>query len=179
MLLSATALFCRLATSFVFGYSSTMKLVHFRAFVASLEPMGLNPARARLIGAAVVAAEVVVVPSLLFGGQTAVSLGFLMAALMLIAFTTVIIRSLRQPDVELQDCLCFGKAESFETIHVFRNLVLLGCVVCGEGLSLPRASPIALPIEVIVVVAAAATVTLLTNLGQIRDVLSPVRIRNT
>lgn len=180
--LATAALFCSLTASFVFGYAATMKLMRFRAFVASLEPMGLNSARASLIGAGVVAAELITTSSLLVGSQAVASLGYLLATVLLIAFTTVIIRSLRQQDdmKRQEDCLCFGKSESFETIHVYRNLVLLAFVVGGEGLSLSRGSSIALPIELIVVVgtAAAAAATVLTNLGQIRDMLSPIRIRN-
>jgi hypothetical protein len=108
----------------------------YRGFVASLRALGVLPRQlVEVIAAAVTTAEAAIVVLLAVPGT--VPAGFLLTAVLLMAFTTGIVPAVRRGTTA--PCACFGvSATPLGRVHVVRNLVLLatagaGLAVAGAG----------------------------------------------
>lgn len=101
----------------------------YRGFEASLRALGVLPRRLAGVAAAVVTAvEAAIVVLLAVPGTVAA--GFLLAAVLLTAFTTGIVLALRRGTTA--PCACFGASVTpLGRVHVVRNLLLLA--VAGAG----------------------------------------------
>jgi hypothetical protein len=118
----------------VFVVSAASKLrgrhayAEFVAATGRLSPRPLRAAMARRLAAGVVAVELAVVALVLAPRIT--SIGFAVAATLLLAFTGAILLALRRG--ERAPCRCFGSAEQpLGYPHVVRNLVLLAACALG------------------------------------------------
>ncbi|GAB3933752.1 methylamine utilization protein MauE [Kribbella albertanoniae] len=128
---------CCLCLAFVFGQSAASKTGSkaFRDFAGSAGPLEILPTGLRVPAAAgVVVAEVTLTVALLVGAffslRFVATAGFLLAVLLLLAFTAAIVvtlrRGIRKP------CKCFGAATTpLGRAHVVRNVLLLAAAVAG------------------------------------------------
>lgn len=130
--MEAVLLGARCAVALVFAAAVFGKLRSreaFRSFVAGVRAMGVLPERAvRPVAFAVAGCEAAVPVAVLV--PFTASLGFFLAAGLLMAFTAAVLVVLRR-GVEAS-CPCFGAATSrFGRRHVVRNLLLLAMTVTG------------------------------------------------
>ena len=108
----------------------------FEAFVRSLRHLEVAPAAAvRWLAPAVVAAEAGVAVLVLVPLPGTGFAGFLLAAVLLSAFTVAVIRSLRQGN--RAPCRCFGASTApLSGRHVWRNAALILTSVLGAAATL-------------------------------------------
>ncbi|MER5903689.1 MauE/DoxX family redox-associated membrane protein [Streptomyces mirabilis] len=126
----------RLLVGIVFAASATGKLrgaAAFRGFEESARSMGVPARLSRLVAVAVVVGECAAVVLLALGPGGAP--GFVLTLLLLAAFTTGIVRSLRSGTKA--SCACFGASTApIGRRHVVRNTVLLALAVFGLAAAL-------------------------------------------
>ncbi|MFF8652860.1 MauE/DoxX family redox-associated membrane protein [Streptomyces huasconensis] len=111
----------------------------FTAFVASVRALGvLPPALVRPVARSVVAGEAVVCVLLAVPVRGAATAGFLLAALLLAAFTVGIASAVRRG--RTAPCRCFGPSTApLGTPHIVRNAVLCAAATAG-ALAVPMAT---------------------------------------
>lgn len=122
---------CQFLIGLVFVAAVAGKVTGYRAFVESVRDLGLEPATR--VAAAVLAAETAV------AGLVAVAprAGFVVAAILLLAFAGAVVRSLRHGGG--RPCRCFGRSTMpLDWHHVWRNAFLIAVAVVG-GLTTPSA----------------------------------------
>ncbi|MFJ2770928.1 MauE/DoxX family redox-associated membrane protein [Streptomyces sp. NPDC087300] len=116
----------------VFLVSASSKVAgrgRFAAFRASVDAMGVLPARRVPLAARLVVGTECAVPLLLV---SAPSLGFALACGLLVAFTAGIAGTLRRGAAV--PCRCFGaSARPLGRAHVVRNALLTCCTLTGEA----------------------------------------------
>jgi hypothetical protein len=148
----------------VFAVSVASKLrgrrayAEFAAAIGRLSPRPVAAATLRWLAVGVVAAELAVMVLV----PIAASIGFAVAAGLLLVFTGAILLALRRG--ERAPCRCFGSADlPLGYPQVVRNLVLLAvCVLGGVGGSQPSAAPEAAGAVLAVVAGALAATVVVT-----------------
>lgn len=174
MTMEYLAVVCRSLLAVLFLASAVGKLrsraayARFTAATARLAPGGPP---ARRVAAAVVAAELAVVPLVAFPGT--VLLGFGLALALLTGFTLAILAALRRND--RAPCACFGGAHGrLGYGQVLRNLILLACAVLG-AVAAAVADPPGDPAGVLLAVGGGAVAALLVAFADdIVDLFRPI-----
>lgn len=130
---------CLLALVFLVSAASKLRRGHdFRLFADSVRDMALLPGWAVVPVAAVVAGAEAVAPLLLIPlpGRAPTTVGFVLAGLLLTAFTVALLAVVRRGVPT--SCRCFGESTAAPVgrTHVVRNLALTGLAGLGGYASL-------------------------------------------
>ena len=155
------SLACRLALAAVLTLAAVAKLRAPGAFAASLEGLGLVPARLRRpLAVLVPAAELLI--ALLLALPGTVTAGFLAAALFCCGLTAVPALVVARGQTAV--CACFGAAEvPMGGVHIVRNAVLLAAACLGSAVALTRGAGVpGEPPGIALAVVAAGLLTTLT-----------------
>lgn len=139
MIASYMIAFCRFAIGFAFAWSFLGKLRDMPSFVTAIERFRLLPKVLHKPAAwGFLAGELAIVLALLAGGPF-VAWGFLLAALLLLAFCAALASVLlRKIDTS---CNCFGASQKpVSPWDLLRNAGLIACALGGCGLQFSRGS---------------------------------------
>lgn len=166
--------FSRIAIGIVFAASSLGKIRSFAAFEQAVKDFQILPAQyVRASSYVFLAGEIVVVLLMLLGGKLFLTLGFLLAILILcvfcIALLFVLARRLSVP------CNCFGSSQKpVSPADLWRNVGFLACAVVGIG-SLTTLSDTTMDVNLIetglLAMMAIVFVVLSIYLGEVIEVL--------
>jgi hypothetical protein len=146
---------CLLATVFAIAFAGKVRQVaRFRQFMSSIQKLAILPeATARYAASFIVAGEGAATVLLVVLPRA----GFALAAVLLVVFIGVVIRSVRGGI--FAECRCFGGAGAvMSNAMIVRNLLLLACAL--PGLVVASASPLTRPVVDVPVMICGAGVAL-------------------
>lgn len=132
--------FCRIVLSLLFAVSATRKIVDFGAFGRAVRSFAVVPATLATPAAVLVLTAEIAVAALLFAGGTVLTIGFVLAALLLLTFCGAMASVLRRQIAT--SCNCFGASDRPLSRHaVYRNLLFLCCAAGGGWASTASSGP--------------------------------------
>ena len=170
MLAASLLMFCRITIAFLFLFSFGRKILAFRDFAVTVSDFKLFPRRwSKTIARFFLGGEIATAILVIFGGNM-LFLGFLLATVLLAAFSIALETALWR-NINMS-CNCFGRTEQrISPYDVVRNGLLIMCTLFGLWM-LGSASQ-RLSIEEIILLALMSAVFLLfvTNLGDIVETL--------
>jgi len=170
MLAASVLMFCRMTIAFLFLFSSGGKFLTLQDFVVTIGDFKLFPRRwSRTVAWLFLCGEITTAALMMLGGN-GLSLGFLLATTLLMAFSLALGMALRR-NISMS-CNCFGRTERpISGYDVVRNGVLILCNVLG--LWLLNSAPQNLALGEIMLLALMSVVFLLfvMNLGEIVEAL--------
>ncbi len=161
----------RLLLAFVFGVAGLSKARDRPHFEVSLtELTGLSEIRAGVAAWLTIVAELSVSLLLLVGNPALLTVGLVVATLLLLMFTYLLARGLSRGVAV--SCGCFGSAEQpVSRLDIVRNLLLLGCICVVAAACVRDLSAIFPDLDLqrwtLIVLAASASTVFIARLGTI------------
>jgi hypothetical protein len=163
-------MFCRITITLVFALSASGKALDISSFQESISNFRLlPPGWSKAVAWTLLLAESTVVALMMIGGSM-LTIGFSMAAGLLVAFSAALVVALRRNVVTT--CNCFGRTEQRVTPYdVARNVLLILCSLTGIWALVEPPQSFSGADIVLVSFMAGCFVALLTNLRNVVETL--------
>lgn len=169
-MIAAGLMFCRVVIAAVFVLSAGGKALDVPAFQESVEDFRLMPkALARVAAWFFLVSEIAVVIAMAIGGR-ALMAGFVLAAGLLVLFSTALAVALRRKAAI--SCNCFGRDERrISPYDMARNALLTACSLAGVWTLTASTQSLSGSELALVILMAACFVALVTNLRDVAETL--------